>query len=228
MELNLLRTVNANLSTNMAKKLGRAHAMQGQLWKLWVKYSKTHAEKKYFIIVFLIEALCVRVSQVCRLKAEHVDLRKKRVWLDQFKKHKAIWKPMLPSTVAAITEWKKNEKGSGFKWPKTGLLFPASGRGKGKSITKDIVARHIRKHRAKFVENFKDKYPDLLNGQAIRSHSGRRHSISKFAGAGVSEAFGMAWSQIESRTVYQSYVDLQPEMVYPTIAKFDRKLQRVR
>ena len=108
------------------------------------------------------------------------------------------------------------------------LTFSSIREREGQVNHQDIVARHIRKHRAKFVENFKDKYPDLLNGQAIRSHSGRRHSISKFAGAGVSEAFGMAWSQIESRTVYQSYVDLQPEMVYPTIAKFDRKLQRVR
>ena len=210
---------------NMGKKLGRAHALQGQLWKEWLKYLKAHAEMKYFIIVALIEALCVRVSQVCQLKVQHLDLRRKRVWLETFKKHKALWKPILPSTVATIAEWKKE---GWWKWPKTGYLFPAQGRGKGKPITKDIVARHIRKHRAGFVKKFQDKYPDLLNGQGIRSHSGRRHSISTFAGAGVSEQFGMVWAQIESRKVYQTYVDLLPEQVFVTMAKVDKKLRRVR
>ena len=206
------------------KKLGRAHALSGELWKEWTKYLKKHAEKKYFIIVFLIEALCVRVTQVCQLQVGHMDMRKKRVWLEAFKRHKAVWKPLLPSTVRAISEWKKE----GWKWPKTGYLFPAMGRGKGKHITKDIVARHIRKHRGNFIKEFHKKFPDLNNGQQIRSHSGRRHSISTFAGAGVSEQFGMAWAQIESRTVYQTYVDLQPDAVFPTIAKFDKKLRRVR
>lgn len=208
----------------MAKKLGRAHAMPGRLWKEWMKYLKKNACKKYFYIAFLIEALCVRVTQVCRLKAEHMNMRKRRVWLDKFKRHKAVWKPMLPSTVKTIKEWKKQ----GWVWPKSGYLFPASGRGKGKPITKDIVARHIRKHRGEFVKKFQDTCPDLLNGQQIRSHSGRRHSISTFAGAGMTEQFGMAWAQIESRKVYQSYVDLQPEQVYQTVAKYNRKLQRPR
>lgn len=114
-------------------------------------------------------------------------MRRNRVWLDKFKKHKAIWKPILPSTVAMIKEWKKTG-GTGWKWPKSGYVFPASGKGKGKPITKDIVARHIRKHRDGFVAKFKEKYPDLLNGQNIRSHSGRRHSISELAGAGISES----------------------------------------
>ena len=211
-------------TSDMAKKLGRAHAMPGQLWKEWIKYLKSNAELKYYIIVFLIEAMCVRVTQVCQLKAEHIDLKKKKIWLDKFKRHPAVWKPMLPRTVKAIADWRK----AGWKLPQKGYIFPASGRGIGKPITKDIVARHIRTHRKEFVKKFQKKFPEVLNGQNIRSHSGRRHAISSFAGAGVSEQFGMAWAQIESRTVYSSYVDLKPDQVYPTIVKLDRKLLRPR
>ena len=38
----------------------------------------------------------------------------------------------------------------------------------------------------------------------------------------------MVWAQIESRKVYQTYVDLLPEQVFVTMAKVDKKLRRVR
>ena len=43
--------------------------------------------------------------------------------------------------------------------------------------------------------------------------------MSKLAGQDI----GMAWSQIESPKVYQSYVDLEPRQVYAAMVNHDKK-----
>ena len=172
----------------------------------------------------MIEALCVRVTQVCQLKVEDIDLRQRRVWLRPFKRHRGLWKPLVPSLVTAIKKWKTQ----GWKWPKQGYLFPSRKGATQKHITKDIVARNVRKHRATFVKKWSAKYPELQNGLKIRSHSGRRHAISEMAGSGVPHYIGMAWSQIESCKVYQTYVDLEPVQVYPSVARYDKRRHRQR
>lgn len=203
----------------MAKRLGRAHALPGQCWAKWTKYFYKNAPRKYYYILVLIEALCVRVTQICQLTVADVDLRRRRVWLKPFKRHRGVWKPLLPSVVETIRSWKSK----GWKWPRSGYLFPSQKGSKHPHVTKDIVARHVKQQRKSFVQKFSEQFPELRNGLEIRTHSGRRHAISELAGAGVPQHIGMAWSQIESPKVYQSYVDLEPKQVYATMVKHDKK-----
>lgn len=167
----------------MPKRLGRAHALPGKCWLLWLKYFRQKAPRKYYYILVLIEALCVRVTQVCQLKVEDVDLRGRRVWLKPFKRHKGVWKPLLPSIVKQLKEWRAKE----WKWPRKGYLFPSEEGSQKERISKDIVARHVRNHRNNFVHKFGHKMPELLNGAPIRTHSGRRHAITALAGTGITK-----------------------------------------
>ena len=203
----------------MPKRLGRAHALPGKCWLLWLKYFRQKAPRKYYYILVLIEALCVRVTQVCQLKVEDVDLRGRRVWLKPFKRHKGVWKPLLPSIVKQLKEWRAKE----WKWPREGYLFPSEEGSQKEHISKDIVARHVRNHRNNFVHKFGHKMPELLNGAPIRTHSGRRHAITALAGTGIQPQIGMAWAQINSVRVYQTYVDLDPAEVYSSVIKHDKK-----
>lgn len=203
----------------MPKRLGRAHALPGKCWLLWLKYFRQKAPRKYYYILVLIEALCVRVTQVCQLKVEDVDLRGRRVWLKPFKRHKGVWKPLLPSIVKQLKEWRAKE----WKWPRKGYLFPSEEGSQKERISKDIVARHVRNHRNNFVHKFGHKMPELLNGAPIRTHSGRRHAITALAGTGIQPQIGMAWAQINSVRVYQTYVDLDPAEVCSSVIKRDKK-----
>ena len=193
--------------------------MPGKCWLLWLKYFRQKAPRKYYYILVLIEALCVRVTQVCQLKVEDVDLRGRRVWLKPFKRHKGVWKPLLPSIVKQLKEWRAKE----WKWPRKGYLFPSEEGSQKEHISKDIVARHVRNHRNNFVRKFGRKMPELLNGAPIRTHSGRRHAITALAGTGIQPQIGMAWAQINSVRVYQTYVDLDPAEVYSSVIKHDKK-----
>ena len=193
--------------------------MPGKCWLLWLKYFRQKAPRKYYYILVLIEALCVRVTQVCQLKVEDVDLRGRRVWLKPFKRHKGVWKPLLPSIVKQLKEWRAKE----WKWPREGYLFPSEEGSQKEHISKDIVARHVRNHRNNFVRKFGRKMPELLNGAPIRTHSGRRHAITALAGTGIQPQIGMAWAQINSVRVYQTYVDLDPAEVYSSVIKHDKK-----
>ena len=193
--------------------------MPGKCWLLWLKYFRQKAPRKYYYILVLIEALCFRVTQVCQLKVEDVDLRGRRVWLKPFKRHKGVWKPLLPSIVKQLKEWRAKE----WKWPRKGYLFPSEEGSQKERISKDIVARHVRNHRNNFVRKFGRKMPELLNGAPIRTHSGRRHAITALAGTGIQPQIGMAWAQINSVRVYQTYVDLDPAEVYSSVIKHDKK-----
>lgn len=203
----------------MGKRLGQAHSLPGKCWSRWLKYFGQNAPRKYYYIMVLIEALCCRVTQVCQLKVEDFDMRGKRVWLKAFKRHRGVWKPLVPSIVKELKEWRAKE----WKWPSHGYIFPSQ-RGSTKGhISKDIVARHVKKHGDTFLHKFGDTMPELINGKNSRTHSGRRHAISELAAAGIHQQVGMTWAQIDSARVYQGYIDLDPAQVYSAIVKYDKR-----
>ena len=164
------------------------------------------------------EGLCLRVSQAARLKAEDFDWKGRRVWCEAFKGLSADWKPMMPSVYEQLAPWcrhglgiKKRIKCGGargdetivprFKWPKSGVLFPATRNdAKIKCVSKDVAGRVVRMHRIGFVNLHSGKFPELAFGKNIRTHSARRHSISEQASRSTNDggvgagAGGPHWS----------------------------------
>ena len=212
-----------------SKKLGKAHSLPGKLWSLWLSWVREKLGPRYFCVIFLTEALCIRVGQAVQLKAEDFNMRKKEVWLAAFKNHHAIRKPLLPSMVKVYLAWKKKgvkAPGTLFKLPKSGYLFRSRRGAKKKHLTKDTVSHALKRVRDDFVRCYSKDFPELKSGQNIRSHSGRRHSISSMAADGIPHAAGMAWSQIRSQRIYASYIDLHPQQVLHYMLARDRKKSR--
>jgi hypothetical protein len=111
-----------------------------------------------------------------------------------------------------------------WTWPKEGYLFPSErSHAKIPHVSKDVACHKWAEIRDSFIEKYQRRYPELGDGKAIRTHSGRRHCISSMAGHGVPNLIGMAFAQILSETVYKGYVEHDPHDVKRELEKFDNK-----
>ena len=211
-------------------RIGKAHSLPGTRWTLWLEFMKEHAGGKYWLLLYLTSALCLRVTQVTRLKTSDFQFKKGKVWVGKFKRHPGVFKPLLPSVLQVIKKVKRSGVKSTWNkyvWPRDGFLFPSRRGSQVPHMTKDTVGACIRKHRQAFVQKYKRQFPDLSDGQAkaIRSHSGRRHCVSKMSSADLSPNVIMGFAQIESYRVFKHYVDMDAETFGPLLNQADRKLK---
>ena len=157
------------------------------------------------------------------IRSQDVDLKLKRVYIKKFKGHAACWKPLVPSVLAFLQKAKqhgiKNRAGDVWRWPEQGFFFPSRRGASKKHMQKDPVCHMISKVRKTFLK----KYPHYKGEKAIKSHSGRRHAISSFAGGGLSADVGMIFAQITSFRIYQKYIDAEPQQVARQMKAFDRQ-----
>jgi hypothetical protein len=151
---------------------------------------------------------------------------------------------MMPSVYEQLAQWcrhglgiKKRIKCGGargdetivprFKWPKSGVSFPATrSDAKIKCVSKDVAGHVVRMQQTGFVNLLSGKFPELAFGKNIRTHSARRHSISEQASRGVPDRIGMALSWISDVSTYQAYIDTDPACVHHELELFDRKRRR--
>ena len=207
----------------MAPKLGQANPLHGKTWDAWLEHVKQHAGPKYYLALYLTQALCVRISQSLMLRAEDFDWRTPRVYIRKFKGQRAVWKPILPSVLKVLKGIRKNrlrnKAGETWAWTSKGWLFPSRRNAKRPHTSKDTVCHIVAKVRQTFVK----KHPSLKNAKTIRTHSGRRHCISRLSAEGLSSEVGMVWAQIQSSRVYRTYVDNEPLQIEATMKRFDRR-----
>lgn len=225
--------------------LGKANPLPGRLWSAWMRHVKKFGAPKYMVLAYLTEALCLRASQAASLRAEDFDWQRHRVWCRAFKGHEGTWKPILPSVAQRLASWRrrgpanpKQTRQAGargqetilptFVWPKEGYLFPSErSHSKIPHLSKDVAGHKWAELRKSFVDKYEQRYPELGDGKQIRTHSGRRHSISSMAGHGVPNLIGMAFAQIISETVYKGYVEHDPLDVKRELEKYDKKRPRL-
>lgn len=210
-----------------APKLGQPNPLNGNRWIDWLHHVRDHYGGKYFLALYLTQALCIRISQALQLQASHFDFKAQTVFIAAFKGHSAVKKPLVPSVRQALQTIKlkgvdSSEK-QNFQWPKRGYLFPARRGAKKPYMTRFVVAHTVAKARKSFLKKYAHKYPDLETGKTIRSHSGRRHAITAYAESGLSPHIGMAYAQITSFRVYQKYVDMTPESTKANMKNMDKK-----
>eukprot|EP00974_Lingulodinium_polyedra_P095098 9215365-Lingulodinium_polyedra.AAC.1 len=184
-------------------------------------------------------AFCARVTQVASLTREDVDFERNQVWFRPFKRHPGTWKTMVPSVRRQMDAWladgvrakpvvrRAGRRGTevverAWRFPAAGLLFPAKrGHSKRPHLSKDVVSAAIRRAAPAFLEQYAGKWPELAEGNRIRSHSGRRHAVSWMWLHDVPPAVGMAWAQIVSERVYKGYVELGHRSVGLRLARAD-------
>jgi integrase len=172
------------------------------------------------------------------LRAEDVDLSSGKVWVEKFKGHDGMWKPLVPSTLARLKAiQKKGAKAKAkirscgargiekvqceWSWPVSGYLFPSRTGSKKPFLGKDAVVHAISRVRPAFVEAHAGKWPELQNGKNIRSHSGRRHTITWMVAGKVPDTVGMTFAQISSPTVYKAYTDLSHNQLKRVLTDLD-------
>ena len=212
-------------TSSTSKKLGKANSLLGECWKDWLAFVKQHSGPTMYLVLYLTQGLCLRITQAAQLKNEDVDLKRSRVWVAPFKKHTGVFKPIPASVKKTLVKIKTNGlRGNRktYEWPSRGYLFPAS-KGNKAHLGKDVLARNIRAVRGPFVKQFARKWLQLSDGKPIRSHSGRRHAISTLSNEGLADTVIMAWSQIDSYRTLRGYIDRNPSAVSNQIKAFDAK-----
>jgi hypothetical protein len=110
-------------------KLGQAHPLPGKLWELWLQFVLHEVGPDVYAVIFLTQALCVRVTQAAQLTAADVKLSASRVWIAPFKGHPGTFKPLLPSVAKVLRSWYKTgisggTKFSAWAWPKKVISSP--------------------------------------------------------------------------------------------------------
>ena len=132
-----------------APKLGQANPLNGNRWIDWLHHVRDHYGGKYFLALYLTQALCIRISQALQLQASHFDFKAQTVFIAAFKGHSAVKKPLVPSVRQALQTIKlkgvdSSEK-QNFQWPKRGYLFPARRGAKKPYMTRFVVAHTVAK-----------------------------------------------------------------------------------
>ena len=109
---------------------------------------------KYFAALYLTQSLCLRITQVLRLKAEDFDFKTGKVWVGPFKRKAGTWKPLLQRVCNTVAGWrlqskkkkkkKKQKQSYDFTFPERGFLFPSRTGSKLPMMTKDVFAHAIK------------------------------------------------------------------------------------
>ena len=197
---------------------------------------------KYQLLARLTSALCLRITQAARLSAADFVWKCKAVYVGNFKGHDSTHKKLAPSDFAYFKKVYKvglrappiriaaGARGTKvvtrkFAWLVKGPLFPSRRGAKLRHLSKDTVVHAMAKISKYFVARYAKVWPDLLQKQP-RSHSGRRHAISRLLAAGVSDVVVMQWAQITSPAVFRTYCDMHYEEIGAILAAVDDKLRR--
>jgi hypothetical protein len=146
---------------------------------------------------------------------------------------------MLPSVRKTLMKWRRlgvtspavwreaGARGSvkverNWTWPLKGYLFPSRRGANHGHLCKDTICRGVAEVRGAFVEKHRARFPSL-DDKTVRTHSGRRHTVSWMDEDGVKPKDGQEFAQIECPRIYQRYVDADPLAVGHRLTTVDRR-----
>ena len=220
--------------------LGKANAMQGELWRHWLKYILVTLGPKYYAICFLCNALALRVTQAAQLQVSDFK-RNGTVNVDPFKRHDGLLKVLPDSAKAEVARWKQRgivgqteTKNCGARgavtttpiwlWPRgdRSYLFPSRSDAGVPHYSKNTVGHALKRVVLPFVEKWGVKYPSLWDMKP-RSHSGKRHFVTWMVEEGVPTTAAMEFAGLKTERDLRRYADPRPEKVGGVIARFDRR-----
>ena len=199
------------------KSVTKASAMTG-VWQAWLQHCLVTSRTWVHAALMLAYMFCGRISQILALRGEDFDWDRQQVHFRKFKKHPAVWKPILPVFMKKLKQLR--DSGVSYRrstacgarrvvtfvdtWqiPKSGLLFKSI-RSDAKEChrTKDTISRAIARARSSFSVNGQPFH----ERQRIRSHSARHRMIQDLKLSMVGEEAGMFFAAIRSKDVYREY-----------------------
>ena len=77
------------------KSVTKASAMTG-VWQAWLQHCLVTSRTWVHAALMLAYMFCGRISQILALRGEDFDWDRQQVHFRKFKKHPAVWKPILP------------------------------------------------------------------------------------------------------------------------------------
>ena len=209
------------------KRLGKAVTLPGPLWGMWLAHVLAHGTCWLYVALLLSHALCLRISEALRLRAEDFSFQAKSVYIGPLKGQAGFRKPMIPEirkTLLHLQKYvvkRKRSRQQGargcvqftdqWRWPATGFLFPSE-RCDASEVTrtKDTVCKAISRLRKTF------EHP---TDGSVRSHSGRHTMINTLKLAGLPDQVSMYYARIQDHRTFEGYGQLSQTQASDVLKK---------
>lgn len=213
--------------TKSKKTLGKAAALPGQLWSLWLLHVLKEGSCWLYVALLLTHVLCLRITECLRLQSRDFSFKTNSVLVGPLKKQAAVRKPLLPEVKQVlkflkekgITRKRTTRKGARgevtwidrWRWPDQGQLFPTSRDDSyGTCRSKDTACKAVSRLRKTFHEPVES---------SIRTHSGRHRMVNDLKSAGIPDEVGMAFARIKDRKTYEGYGKFSEDQKHTVIKK---------
>ena len=203
------------------KELGQAPALPLKMWKEWLKWIRTTAGPKIFLVIFLTGAFGLRCGEALALKRQDLNLEatipkllitgeskgaKKspgNVYIR--KQHINCLKKWLREGISS-TRTKKHKHGKGknkeisvsetYIIPKTGYIFRSRKKASRPFLHYHAVYDHVRRQAPKLLAHLqkanKQWGPEVAK---LRPHSGRATLITELMGEGLTTGLSMKYAR---------------------------------
>ena len=83
-------------------RLGKAAAMPGPLWNLWLVHVLREGPTWLHVALMLTHMLCLRITEVLRLRARDFNFKTQCVFIAPLKRGTAAWKHLLKPALAKL------------------------------------------------------------------------------------------------------------------------------
>ena len=212
-------------SKKAANVLGKASSLPGFLWGKWLDHVDSTGPTWLWVALVLSHALCLRITEVLRLRHRDFLWKARTVRVGPLKRQKATLKPMLSALFPVLKKLRDQGKSrrrtkqqgvrgkvvffDRWQWPEEpcSFLFP-SARSHSKEVhhSKDAVSKAICRSRLSFHVS-----GTFLEVEKIRSHSGRHRMINDLKAAEISQDVAMKFARIGDVRTFQGYGEVTPE-----------------
>ena len=222
-------------------RLGKASSLPGELWGLWLKHVWKLGPSWLWVALFLSHCLCLRITEVLKLKAEDFQWKQKSVKIAPLKRQVTVHKHVL-STVAPFLRalrskgckrkriQKKGARGTvvwtdEWSWPTAGRLFPSTrSDAHDTHRNKDTVCKRISALR----KTFDPPHHLIVDQTKIRSHSGRHRMINDRKVAKGTDEVAMTVARSSDRRTFMGYGELTDEQAGRSLEDNKELLQAVK
>lgn len=193
-------------------RLGKACALPGPLWDLWLKHVLDKGPTWLYVCLLLTHVLCCRVTEVLRLRKRDINFKRSTVFVGPLKKGRPMVKHVMKPAMAKLRSLRdqgvarRRTKNKGMwgaikemdRWQipvhADDFLFPSS--------RSDCETPHMNKNTVcKAIDRIRSSFdpPMTIQTKTIRSHSGRHRMVNDLKRCGVPEGTAMHFARIVDR-----------------------------
>ena len=211
-----------------AYSLGKASSLPGPLWGCWIGHVLASGPTSLWVALVLSRCLCLRITEVLRLRKRDFQWTGKRVHIGALKNQAAVNKSLLGAFLPFLKSLRDNAKSRKrsrnmgvrgqvsfrdcWTWPENDddFLFPANrADAKDSHRVKDTACKAV----ARLRKTFKPPKSAFVEAEKIRTHSGRHRMINDLKESNISQQVAMKFARISDVRTFLGYGELTEEQV---------------